>query len=435
MPDKRPNIVVVLTDQQRLDTIAAMGNRLGVATPAMDALVREGVTFTNAFCASPVCGPSRATIMTGLYPSQTGVHANLGPCQPLSSSKTTIANRMQEIGYETAYHGKWHLGGHLPDYGWEHAFESGYDDTTLTAACQFYRRDWMVNKRPFFQVVSFLNPHDLYFFDPLEIPSDIGQPWIGQDDPLTNKPQPQKHYSSRDWPQSKWAAYRAFYGKCLQRADASVGELMHQLRCSGFAHNTWVIFASDHGDQSGENGLAFKGPWMYDGVLRVPMIVVPPRTRFVGKGKGDVTDERFEGRVCDAMVSLTDIVPTVLDLGGAPAAAELSGRSLIPHVKAGHEKAKGHDAVFAEWHQSGKYVTPIRTVRTSQWKYNHYLSFGEELYDLATDPKELTNLAGVAAHQPIQTDLKRQLDAHIQRTNDPFYSLHPTNPDGTRLPS
>ncbi len=431
MADNRPNILLILTDQQRFDIMSNTGNRIGARTPAMDALAREGVLFNNAFCTSPICGPSRATIMTGMFPSQAGVHANLGPAQPLSPAKITIGNRMQSIGYETAYHGKWHLGGDMHEFGWELAQESGHDANALHDATAFYRRDWFAHKRPFFQVASFLNPHDLYFFDPLDRSGPPGEPWVGQTDPLTNKPLPQQQNSRRDWSQEKWGAYRRFYAQCLERADAHVGELMHQLTCSGFAHNTWVIFASDHGDSAGENGLAFKGPWMYDGVLRVPLIVVPPRTRFTGKGKGSTGDECFRGRTCDELVSLIDLVPTILDLSGAPADASLPGRSLVPHLTEKPTGAKGHEAIFAEWHQYGAFVSPIRTVRTRGWKYNHYLGFGEELYDMDADPKELTNLAGVPAHASVQSDLKRTLDAHIERTNDPFYSHKPTLLDKT----
>jgi hypothetical protein len=199
MPDPRPNILLIMTDQQRLDTIASMGGAFGARTPAMDSLVREGVSFDRAYCTAPICGPSRASIVTGLTPTQAGIPGNLGnSCSPLNTAKLTIANRLQAVGYETAYHGKWHLGGDLTDYGWEHADETGYDDEALRKACLFYRRDWMVTKRPWFQVVSFLNPHDLYFYDPADTTAPPVEPWPSQADDLEVKPWPQRFHARPD---------------------------------------------------------------------------------------------------------------------------------------------------------------------------------------------------------------------------------------------
>src|SRR5688572_2635051 len=102
MPDPRPNILLLMTDQQRFDTIASLGGVFGAQTPAMDSLVREGVTFDRAYCTAPICGPSRSSIMTGLTPTQAGIHGNLGnPCSPLNTAKLTIGNRLQAVGYET----------------------------------------------------------------------------------------------------------------------------------------------------------------------------------------------------------------------------------------------------------------------------------------------------------------------------------------------
>ena len=194
MHSTKPNILVVLTDQQRLDTVAAAGSTFDTPTPGMDSLCAHGVTFSSALCTSPICGPSRASIVTGLFPSQTGVFANLGGGYgPLDEGAVTVADRLQAWGYRTVYHGKSHLGGNLAHYGFETAFENSHDPSTLTEACRFYRnRDWIVDKRPFCHVVSFMNPHDVYFLDPDETETASLPRWANQDDTLADKPWPQR---------------------------------------------------------------------------------------------------------------------------------------------------------------------------------------------------------------------------------------------------
>jgi arylsulfatase A-like enzyme len=432
MPDQRPNILLIMTDQQRLDTIAALGGVFGAATPAMDSLVREGMTFDRAYCTAPICGPSRATIMTGLTPTQAGIPGNLGnPCAPLSTAKLTIANRLQAVGYETAYHGKWHLGGDLKDYGWEHADETGFDDEALRQACLFYRRDWMTTKRPWFQVVSFLNPHDLYFYDPSDTTAPPVEPWPSQADTLETKPYPQRFHSRPDWAPARWASLRKFYRECTERVDRQIGELLHQLKCSGYFPNTYIIFTADHGDTTGEHHLPFKGPWMYEPVLKVPLVIVPPRERFVGKGRGNPGSlEPFKGRRSDRLTSLIDLVPTILDLAGAPKDETLAGESFVNPLVGQGPWTPPDRAVFAEWLKSGQFTSPIRTIITQRWKYNLYLGYGQELYDLQNDPHELKNLANSSAHTAVRDELDRRLREQITRTNDPFFTLQPTDETG-----
>jgi len=127
-PPARPNILLILTDQQRFDTLAAHVNSFGAATPGMDSLVRRGVSFENAFCTAPICAPARAAIFTGHYPGRVGMHANLGnPCPPLGYRHLTLGHRLQAAGYQTVYLGKSHLGGNLLEYVFEIACEDSHD--------------------------------------------------------------------------------------------------------------------------------------------------------------------------------------------------------------------------------------------------------------------------------------------------------------------
>ena len=474
-PPSRPHILLILTDQQRSDTIAAAGGVFGAATPGMDRLCRRGVTFNRAFCTSPICGPARATLMTGRYPSAAGVHGNLGnPCSPLNQRLNTVAHRLQAAGYQTAYHGKWHLGGDPSAYGFEVAYENSHDPSTTTEACRFYRnRDWIANKRPFFHVVSYLNPHDIYFLDPDAPPegppksapetSQGSGPWPNQDDPLTDKPWPQRARQDRDqWTDARLDHYRAHYARLVEKVDRHVDELLSELRCSGFANNTWVIFSSDHGDMAGEHGLAFKGPYMYEGVMRVPLVIAPPDRRALGQAPPDADRAPDEASTSPRLTSHIDVVPTVMDLAGLAPDPTLPGRSLLPTVRGETTPDDGEPAaVFGEWHQVGPMVTPIRMIRTDRWKYNLYLGIGEELYDLKNDPHEQHNLlppapetasapgsdtapgdagpekrlgeAADAEHEAAHQDLRRRLLDWIASQDDPFFTHRPTDANGRPL--
>jgi arylsulfatase A-like enzyme len=428
--DTRPNVLLVIADQQRFDTIAAGVNNFGAATPNLDAMVRGGVLFSNMFTTCPICTPARSALFTGQMPSQVGMPGNLGNPNPsMNQNITTLGHRMQQAGYLTVYHGKSHLGTDLGQLGFKDAFENSHDPSTVTRACQFWRnRDWVVQKRPFFHVVSLLNPHDIYFLDPDEERPVELEPWPNRHDDRSTKPWPQQDHSrlagSSD---ERWEYYRQFYRERLEILDRDVGTLTDELKMGGFAPNTYVIFLSDHGDMSGEHGVGFKGPFMYDCQTRIPMIIVPPRTGYAGCGRVS-PPAGFKPHVSEVLATNLDIVPTVLDIAGVERPESFRGRSLMPAV-AGDETAI-HDEVFAELTMLGKRVNPIRMVRTRRWKYVFYLGHGEELYDMDADPWEMTNLADVAEHTKIKADLRERMLTMLRETGDSMFNQTPTDSDG-----
>lgn len=413
---KRPNILLLFTDQQRFDTIQALGSSFSALTPHMDSLVREGVSFDNTFCTSPVCGPSRATLMTGLHPGQAGMPENPSAGQPpLSTALPTVGKRLQAAGYQTVYHGKSHLGGDLREHGFEVADECSHDESTRLMASRFWKdRDWLINDRPFFHVVSFLNPHDLYFYDPNVRVDGFRRPWTNIN-PESNDRLPAAAQSRlADWPEGRWGAYHEFYSSLIERVDGDIGETLHQLRCSGFFENTWILFTSDHGDMAGEHNLPFKGPFVFEGVTRVPLVIVPPQARFLGPGpKGTFAHDIEPGRRTQ-LSSLVDIVPTILDLAGIAPDANLPGRSLVPVVCDANAAAL-HEYVFASWHRPG-----IRMVRSEEWKYARHENGEEELYHIAQDPAEIRNLARLVEHADVKARLRRTLKTHLESTRDAF---------------
>ena len=425
--DNRPNILVVFTDQQRLDTISAWINNFKTNTPAMDSFVKRGVRFSNAYCTSPVCSPSRSTLLTGQFPTKAGVPGNLGyPGGPLDETQGTIGNRMQALGYETVYHGKWHLGGDISHYGFEKALECSHDASTIDEAARFYRnRDWLANKRPFFHMVSLLDPHDVYFQMPDGSTEETYPEWDNLHDDLSAKPWPQQlKGGAQKWPAEKRAYYRAFYKSKVEKADAQIERLIDELNCSGFGSNTFILFTADHGDMACEHGIPLKGPFMYDGVTKVPFIIVPPLFGMAGSSPCDPRWKDFEPREETALASLADLVPTLIDLAGGEPDPNLPGRSLAPALT---NKLDEADAVFSEWIQWGDLISPIRMVRSRQWKYVHYIGIGEELYNLEEDPGEIINRAADPACAAVLEEHRERLKKHCERNNDRFFSLIPSD--------
>ncbi len=405
----RPNILLLFTDQQRFDTIQALGSRFAAKTPAMDFLAREGVAFDNYFCPAPICCPSRASLMTGLFPSQAGMPGMLyGQCPPMSPMIPTIGKHLRANGYETIYHGKWHLGGNVRDYGFETGEECSLDETTRLLATRYWKgRDWLAHERPFFHVVSLLNPHDLYFYDPVETVEGFKRPWDNAR--RSGNELPALPASKRvDWAENRWGAYTRFYEQMIERADRDIGEIIHQFRCSGFINNSWIIFTADHGDMAGEHDIPFKGPMMFDGVVRVPLIILPPITRFAGADRsGQFAHDLAPGRR-PHLSSHIDILPTILDLAGIPVPDQLAGRSLLPTVRDASTEEM-HKMIFAHL-----YKPTIHMVRSLEWKYVRYEEGGEELYHLAQDPAELRNLALAPQGAVAKKQLAEALAVHLR---------------------
>jgi arylsulfatase A-like enzyme len=286
---------------------------------------------------------------------------------------------------------------------------------TRLRACTYWKnRDWVINAdRPFFHIVSFLNPHDHYFYDPRDSVSGFSRPWPKDDEKSLTAPATRRV----DWEEEQWGAYFRFYESLIERVDRDIAETLHQFRCSGFFSNSWIIFSTDHGDMAGEHDLPFKGPFMYDGVTRVPLVIVPPRHAFGGPGVHRVPDPGISPGRREHLASHADIVPTVLDLAGVAPSPDLSGRSLLPIVRDA-SAAPVRQYAFSEWAKP-----PTRMCRSLEWKYVLYLNGEEQLFDLKADPNELHNLAALPAHAARKKELRAELEAHFARTGDPFHTL------------
>ncbi|HXZ16795.1 MAG TPA: choline-sulfatase, partial [Roseiarcus sp.] len=423
-----PNILLVMADQMAPAFLPIYGG-LPTRAPCMTELAREGVVFDSAYCASPLCSPSRASLMTGLLPSRTRVYDNAAE---FAADIPTFAHWMRLRGYRTILSGKMHFCGpdqlhgfeerlttdvYPADYGWTPDWDrpqerpSWYhnmssvaqagvcirtnqldfdDEVAFASERAIYDIARTAKRRPFLLVSSFTHPHD-----PFAVPRRYWDLYRDEDIPAPSPPvlpealdphsRRLRHVSAMDAEPVTQAqvrtARRAYLG-AIAYVDDQLGRLMAALRSSGLAENTIVILTSDHGEMLGERGLWYKMSF-FEGSARVPLVVASPG--------------RFAPRRVAASVSLLDLLPTLVDFAGGPpeasAAVPVDGRSLASHL-AGR---RGHDEAVGEYLAEGA-VAPIVMIRRGRLKFIHSPADPDQLYDLAADPGERDNLAARSAH-------------------------------------
>jgi len=443
----KPNFLVIVTDDQRPDTIAALGNPR-IATPHLDGLVKRGMTFTNFLCANPLCVPSRAEIMTGRTGFQNGV---LGMGRERMDPKLTLwPAAMAAAGYHSWYSGKWMNDGSPTTRGYHETsglFSSGggtwkrgeiirgrkgrpitgyrnwtFKDakgkpdlkkgiglTPLTdrhiadGALEFLQRKM---KKPFFLSVNFTGPHD-----PLIYPPGYKMKYTGTKMKLPTNFKPRHpfghgNFDGRDerllpWPRTATDVKDelAVYYAVVDHIDRQVGRLLAQLRKDGRLDNTYVIFTSDHGLAIGSHGLMGKQN-MYDHSIEVPFIIAGP---------GIATGTRT-----GAFGFLRDLFPTTCELAGILIPKTVQSRSLAP-VLLGKEKAV-HRLGY------GYFRDVQRMVRDENWKLIFYPKLEKyQLFNLAMDPHELKNLADAPAQRTRLKRMRRELAQWFHDEDDELF--------------
>ncbi len=432
-PDKRPNILLVHTDDQARWAMGAYGNA-DIHTPNMDQLAEQGALFERAYVSTPVCSPARATLMTGLDSIQHGIRDWIHPKETigLAPKFITVGEMLKRSGYATGYVGKWHLGKE-PEY---HPTNQGFDDfmgfleggnspknPTLEIEGKTAKREgWLVDmlteaamgyieknrRRPFFCMVSYRNPHARW--RPVQ-PEDAA-PYRGKD---------LKLFKGSDVNPKRVENILRQYYACCTAVDRNLGRLLAKLTELGLDDNTIVIFTGDNGYMIGQHGLHSKGnahrlgppggcrPNLFDPSLFVPLAirwpgVVKPKTR-IGE-----------------MVGQIDFFDTLCDVAGIDKAERprTEGRSFLPLLRG--ERAAWRDAIFGSYDQyQYKPEANLRMIRTDRWKLvrNYEALDQTELYDLGNDPHELNNLAGSAEVSAIQKQLAERLVAWQRRLKDP----------------
>ena len=435
MTAKAPNILIVMADQMAPAFLPIYGHPL-VRAPNMEALARDGIVFDSAYCASPLCAPSRASFMAGLLPSRTRVYDNAAE---FGADIPTFAHGLRARGYRTILSGKMHFCGPdqlhgfeqrlttdiypadfnwTPDWdrpehrpSWYHNMSSVRDaglcvrsnqlDFDDEAAFMAERAIFDIARsrdpRPFLMVASFSHPHDPFavpqhYWD-LYRDEDIDMPAPGAAlDPHSLR---LRHVCAMDaepvTEAQVRAARHAYYG-AIAYIDDLIGRLMGALRAAALAEDTIVVLTSDHGEMLGEHGLWYKMSFL-EGSCRVPLVIASPG--------------RFEPRRVKASVSLVDLMPTLVELSGAnmqSLAIPADGRSLAPHLRG----AAGHDEAIGEYLAEGS-IAPIVMIRRGAFKFIHSPADPDQLYDLAQDPGERQNFASDSARAELVAEFRAEI--------------------------
>lgn len=431
---QKPNVLIVITDQQFAE---AMSCRIGskyLRTPNMDSLAATGMSFTRAYCANPLCVPSRTSMFTGRYPTETGVETN--DTTPIDARKFPMMGTLfKRAGYETAYFGKWHLPYREADIE-SHGFDGMKrvkfrDVSTAAGAAGFLRAK---HSAPFLMVASLLNPHNICEWARGErLPDgDVGTPPpVDQCPPLRPNHLPAKdepdivslmrrsYQATRMFPvgnfdDKKWREYIWAYYRMIEKVDALIGQVLQPLRETGLEERTLVVFLADHGDCQGSHKWNQKTVF-YEEAARVPFIV----------SYNGVTKPGTSARLVHSGV---DLIPTICDYAGIDIPKTLPGMSMkeTANGKPGKDPRSyvvQTDRMVQGAAIDGRIPKPDgRMVRGQRYKYFVY-SEGtrrESLADLETDPGETVNLAGVPKYRNIVQQHRGMLAEWCRKTGDSF---------------
>lgn len=437
---KRPNFLVIVVDDLRWDDVGAYGHPF-VATPNIDRIAREGALFRNAFATTPLCSPSRGTILTGLYPHHHGIVDNTNR-SARSHELVTFPRLLHDAGYETAFLGKWHMGNdetERPGFDtwismkgqgeaidpvlYENGKSSkvkGYVTDILTErALEFLSRP---REKPFllFLAEKALHPNIMQRDDGSVVPIGEGgfipaerHRTLYADDEIPRRP------SYGVPPKGKPALERPIDGlpplgpetvtddktirdrlRMLAAVDEGLDRMLDRLQEMGKLDDTVVVVTSDHGYFYGEHGLSQERRLAYEETLRIPLLVRYPRAI-------------ARGTVLGPMVLTLDLAPTFLELGGLTP-ENLDGKSFLPLLEGGSPDWRRSflieyysDTVFPRIVNLG-----YRAIRTERYKLIHYLELEgmDELYDLTSDPYEMENLIDSEDHRGVREELTRLLD-------------------------
>ncbi|MBP7141828.1 MAG: sulfatase-like hydrolase/transferase [Opitutaceae bacterium] len=424
---KQPNIVFILIDDLRWDDLSCMGNSVS-KTPQIDRIAAEGVMFRSAFATSPLCSPSRANILTGLYTHAHGILDNTDR-SAASHRLKTFPQELQKAGYETAFLGKWHMGNDsTPRPGfdsWTCLLGQGTsNDATMNVDGRVVKTKGYVTDMLSDRAVEYVKrPHKkpfLLFFAHKALHPETAQAADGKlSDPSASNFIPaerhRKLYSGIPIPRrpnmddtlegkpalrqeipglpplsaATGSSDEAILGRLrmLAAVDESTGVLLKALEDTGQLDDTLIVVTGDEGYFYGEHGLSVERRLAYEESIRIPLLMRLPSIVKAGERR-------------DQVVTTLDLAPTLLELGGATVPKTYQGHSLVPLLKQnGPELREAFlieyytDTVFPRVRNMG-----YQAVRTNDWKYIHYVDLkdADELYDMNRDPYEMRNLIGNA---------------------------------------
>lgn len=442
------NIFMIISDELRADSLGYMGNKI-IKTPHLDALAEDAVVFEKAYCNTPMCVPSRVSIATGRYAHSHGVLDNM--LSPLEGEQS-FYQLLQEQGYRTFNHGKWHCNidprafgmdasADGPDlevpekyiscfgitdretrkktefkrnYGEVPLIISGkrpsHKDITLDSVVtdNFLKDIAEIGDAPVFARLSIMDPHTPYLpsepYASMYNPSELPMP-VSMDENLATKPVLQQYFRTvRGFDALKEEDYRkskaSYYG-LVSHVDERVGKVIQQLKDQDLYEDSLILFVADHGSMMGEHGFVEKWGHMYEQVMRIPLMIKMPRKSYGGKR-------------LSSFVESVDIMPTLLEILGLDIPKCVQGKSLLPYMKGDCNNHK--EEVFGQYYCGSLQNASALMVRDSHYKLmsypegdalegyllnDHHLKMSEmfdepsvlgELYDMTKDPEEIKNL-------------------------------------------
>ncbi|KAK4690222.1 choline-sulfatase, partial [Lecanoromycetidae sp. Uapishka_2] len=448
---KKPNILFILADQVSAPLLRIHNASSPIKTPHIDALAAKSAVFSSAYCASPLCAPSRSSLVTGQLPSRIGAWDN---ASPLGVEVPTYAHYLRREGYETVLAGKMHFIGeqlhgyeerltsdiYPGDFGWavnwdepDRRLEWYHNASSILQAGPCIRSNQLdfdeevmykstrylyaaarrpATARPFCLTVSLTHPHD-----PYTIHREYWDRYEGEDIPLPevniSKAEQDEHSKrllqvcelwDEDMPEEAIKRARRAYFGAVSYVDDNVGKLLHVLKECGMDEDTIVIFSADHGDMLGERGLWYKMSF-HEASARVPLLVSYAKL--------------FNPTTIPQSVSSIDILPTLVEMvnGRLDPRLPMDGNSLMPHL---HGYPPEDDSVYGEYCGEGT-IAPLMMIRRGPWKLVVCPTDPPQLFNLQSDPKELFNLA--TSSDPL---LQETFVAFMKEANErwDFKSIH-----------
>ena len=442
---ERPNILLILTDQQNAQMLSCSGNRY-LRTPAMDSIARRGVRFARAYCMNPMCVPSRFSLFTGRRGSDIGLVNNTDKHIeriPDEIIKSGMGWTLRTAGYRTAYGGKTHFPKGLTPENLGFETISQDDRDQLAEDCAAFLAEDQSN--PFLLVASFINPHDICHmairdFAETEHEQRLAHPErievrevdeairlrynmsdaqfftskcpplpdnfdIQVDEPeaigLMQARSPFKRKARERYSEEDWRMHRWVYARLTERVDRQIGRVLDALRDYGLEEDTVVVFTSDHGDMDGSHRMEHKTAF-YEEAARIPLLIAG-----AGINQANVIDTHL---VSNGL----DLLPTLCELAGGEAPPEMEGRSLGLLLAGEFDKG---------WRESLPVESAIgQMIVRGQYKYMKYYQgeHREQLIDLLTDPGETRNAIADPQHAARVAELRREFSRVFPRAHDPY---------------
>jgi N-acetylglucosamine-6-sulfatase len=456
---RKPNVILILTDDHRFDAMGFMGHPF-LETPHMDRMAREGVHLTNTFVTTSLCSPSRASILTGLYAHNHGVIDNYNP---VPTSLRFFPEYLQKAGYETAFVGKWHMGGEHdePQRGFDYWLsfkgqgtywadghgtsrvvpQTSYDGFNIngnrvpqrgyiTDELTDYALAWLnqrKNEHPYMLFLSHKAVHSdfvpadrhrgRYANKDMPKPKTLDNTKQNyQDKPMWLKNQRNSRhgvdfaYNLKDFDLS---TYYSRYCETLLAVDENLGRILQFLEDRNELESTVIIYIGDNGFQFGEHGLIDKRT-AYKASIRIPLLVMCP--------------EQFHGgSKIHQMVANIDIAPTILELAGLKPPDHLDGKSFLPLLKGKQIPWRNELLYEYYWERNYPHTPTTHAILTDRYKLIRYHGIWDldELYDIQSDPEETRNLINSPDHQDVANNLRERLFDLLSETNGSSVPLLP----------